>query len=266
MNKPPLEQASYYSSQLQTKAMAATKEPGNAHSLAVERPNILIFMPDQLRYDALGYTGNSVIRTPNLDAFAARGVRFTNCYAQASVCTQSRLSMFTGRYSHVDGHHSFNNLLKPWEPNMFRSLKEHGYHVACLAPRGDLFGPDVVELSNDEYGFIDTPDFLPGNWKEGGQKPPPDDPHNIWHRLFYKGKREPGTEFDYDEGAVRSAEKWLQNPPKEPWCLFLPMFFPHCPFWAEEPYFSMYDRSTIPQPASHDEKVSHIESLDWAVS
>ena len=42
------------------------------------RPNIVIFMPDQLRYDALGCSGNNVAKTPNIDKFAARGTRFTN--------------------------------------------------------------------------------------------------------------------------------------------------------------------------------------------
>lgn len=100
------------------------------------RPNIVMFMPDQLRYDALGCSGNAVAKTPNLDKFASRGSRFTNCFTQASVCSQSRCSMFTGTYPHVSGHRSLENLIKPWEPNVFRSLKESGYHVACLAPRG----------------------------------------------------------------------------------------------------------------------------------
>lgn len=94
------------------------------------RPNYIIFMPDQLRYDSLGCTTKgsdgstaSPIKTPNIDAFAARGSLFTNCFTQASVCSQSRCSMFTGTYPHVSGHRSLENLIKPWEPNVFRSLK-----------------------------------------------------------------------------------------------------------------------------------------------
>ena len=128
-----------------------------------DRPNYVIFMPDQLRYDSLGCTtgSNSKIKTPNIDAFAARGSLFTNCFTQASVCSQSRCSMFTGTYPHVTGHRSLDNLIKPWEPNVFRSLKESGYHVACLAPRGDTFAPTVTELSVTEYGFLETPEFTP---------------------------------------------------------------------------------------------------------
>lgn len=212
------------------------------------RPNYVIFMPDQLRYDSLGCTtdGNASIKTPNIDAFRRRGTLFTNCFLQASVCSQSRCSMFTGTYPHVSGHRSLENLIKPWEPNIFRSMKENGYHVACLAPRGDTFAPTVTELSMDEYGFLETPEFMP---KFGQDRPPldgGDDKESVWSRLFYRGLRNANEIVDYDEAAVRSAIKWLDCPPSDkPWLLFLPLIFPHCPFQVEEPYFSMYPRSEM---------------------
>lgn len=166
--------------------------------------------------------------------------------------------MFTGNYPHVSGHRSLENLIKPWEPNLFRALKEEGgYHVACLAPRGDTFAPHVTELSVDEYGFLETPEFLP-QFKKG----PPPDPENIWSRLFYKGLRNASAAMDYDDAAVRSALKWLERPPADkPWVLFLPLLFPHCPFQVEEPYFSMYDRKEMTAPASKDDKASRSSSL-----
>ncbi|KAF2088343.1 putative sulfatase [Saccharata proteae CBS 121410] len=227
--------------------------------LPITKPNLVIFMPDQLRYDALGCNGNAVVKTPNIDAFAARGTRFTNCFVQASVCSQSRCSMFTGQYPHVAGHRSIENLIKPWEPNVFRSLKENGYHVACLAPRGDTWAPTVTELSVTEYGFLETPDLMPhfsGAW---GGKSVPEDRDGIWERLFYRGRREKNDAYDYDETAVRSAEKWLSCPPKEPWVLFVPLIFPHCPFSVEEPYFSMYNRGDMTAPSQLSEKQTGYE-------
>ncbi|KAF2638092.1 alkaline phosphatase-like protein [Massarina eburnea CBS 473.64] len=209
------------------------------------RPNYIIFMPDQLRYDSLGCTtsASSGIKTPNIDAFRQRSTLFTNCFTQASVCSQSRCSIFTGTYPHVSGHRSLENLIKPWEPNLFRSLKESGYHVACLAPRGDTFAPTVTELSVTEYGFLETPEFMP---KFGKGRPAPENP-SIWDRLFYKGLRNATEAVDYDEAVVRSALAWLECPPDDkPWVLYLPLLFPHCPFQVEEPYFSMYDRASMP--------------------
>lgn len=217
------------------------------------RPNYLMFMPDQLRYDSLGCTTDVALKTPNIDAFRKRGTLFTNCFTQASVCSQSRCSMFTGTYPHVSGHRSLENLIKPWEPNVFRSLKENGYHVACLAPRGDTFAPTVTELSLNEYGFLETPDFVPKF--SGGDKP--ESGETVWSRLFYEGLRDTTEAVDYDEAVVRSAIRWLECPPDDkPWVLFMPLIFPHCPFQVEEPYFSMYDRSepsiTMPFPKAAD--------------
>jgi arylsulfatase A-like enzyme len=82
-------------------------------------------------------------------------------------------------------------------------------------------------------------------------------PEDIWSRLFYKGLRGPEQAVDYDEAAVRSALKWLECPPKEPWVLYLPLIFPHCPFQVEEPYFSMYDRSQMPIPVKPSTKTGY---------
>ncbi|KAI5928355.1 alkaline-phosphatase-like protein [Camillea tinctor] len=226
--------------------------PAKPNGLGIEKPNFIIFMPDQLRYDAVGVFGNEIIKTPNIDAFAAEGTRFTNLFTQASVCSQSRCSMFTGQYPHVSGHRSLNNLLKPWEPNIFRSMKEGGYHVAYLAPRGDFYAPNSTEMSVDEYGFLtDTlPEFV--------REPYNVDKNNIWNRLFYLGLRNSTEAIDYDETAVRGALEWLEAPPKDkPWVLFLPLIFPHCPFTVEEPWFSMYNRSEMPLPPSAETKTGY---------
>lgn len=65
--------------------------------------NILFIMADQLRRDYLSCYGARHIDTPNVDALAARGVRFDNCYAQGAVCGVSRMSYYTGRYMSTHG-------------------------------------------------------------------------------------------------------------------------------------------------------------------
>lgn len=192
-----------------------------------------------------------LIQTPNIDAFAAEGVKFTNIFQQAPTCSQSRSSMFTGQYPHVAGHRTLHNVLKPWEPNVFRSLREGGYHVASLAPRGDLYAANATEASLDEYGFLvdqTLPEFAKGEWQE--------DQDNIWNRLHYLGLRNETLARDYDAIAVEGALKWLDCPPEEPWVLFIPLQFPHPPFTVEEPWFSMYERSELSLPVERDEKVS----------
>ena len=159
-----------------------------------DRPNLVLFMPDQLRADAVGCFGSTVAQTPVIDALAARGARFDHAYVQHSVCSPSRASIFTGWYPHVAGHRSLTHLLKPWEPNLLRSLKEAGYTVAWVGQRGDTFAPGVVAESTDFHGFLVEPAvFLEAS------PHPPDSP---WQGAFYHGRRQspPGeVVLDFDE-------------------------------------------------------------------
>jgi arylsulfatase len=62
------------------------------------RPNIVVLLADDTRWDALGAAGNPVVQTPRLDQLAREGVRFTHAYVTTSVCWVSRASLFTGQY------------------------------------------------------------------------------------------------------------------------------------------------------------------------
>ena len=209
-----------------------------------DRPNLVLFMPDQLRADAVGCFGSTVAQTPVIDALAARGARFDHAYVQHSVCSPSRASIFTGWYPHVAGHRSLTHLLKPWEPNLLRSLKVAGYTVAWVGQRGDTFAPGVVAESTDFHGFLVEPAvFLEAS------PHPPDSP---WQGAFYHGRRQapPGeVVLDFDEATVRTAEAWLASSPPEPWVLLVALVFPHPPFAVEDPWFSMHDRRDMPPPA-----------------
>ena len=64
------------------------------------RPNIVFITTDQQRTDALGCYGSAQVKTPHLDALAARGTRFDRAYCPCPICIPSRTSMATGRYIH----------------------------------------------------------------------------------------------------------------------------------------------------------------------
>ncbi len=128
--------------------------------ISESRPNLVMFIPDQLRFDALGCFGNPRANTPHLDALAARGTRFVEAYAEHSVCSPSRVSFLTGWYPHVRGHRSLGDLLQASEPNLLRTLKDSGYHVAHAGLRGDTFARVVTKQSTDRFGFAVQPTML----------------------------------------------------------------------------------------------------------
>ena len=66
-----------------------------------KKPNLLLITADHMRGDALACNGNPFMRTPHLDALAARGVTFTNAFSSNPICVPGRASITTGNYSHV---------------------------------------------------------------------------------------------------------------------------------------------------------------------
>jgi arylsulfatase A-like enzyme len=212
----------------------------------VNRPNVVLFMPDQLRADAVGAFGNPVASTPNVDALAARGTVFTSAYSQHPACAQSRASIFTGWYPHVAGHRTLQHLLQPWEPNLLRLLKDSGYHVAWAGARGDTFAPGVTAECTDFHGFLVRPD---GRSLLDHILRPPYPPGSKWFDAFWFGcSGNDGPVLDLDEATVRTAEELLARGMPEPWVLFVALTFPHPPFAVEEPWFSLHDRSAVPRP------------------
>jgi len=208
-----------------------------------ERPNILLFMPDQLRADSVAACGNDVVQTPAIDELAAHGVRFANAYSQHSVCAQSRISMFTGWYPHVAGHRTLEHLLAPYEPNLFSRLREGGYHVALAGARGDMFAPGVTRASCDRFGFTEPPNAHDlARWHSS-----PFEPGSKWYDAFYSGPLD-GELFDFDAATVRTAVDWLTEGLPEPWCLFIALMFPHPPFAVERRWYDMYDGVAVPEP------------------
>lgn len=233
------------------------------------RPNILFFMPDQLRADCVGCFGNGLIQTPNIDALAARGTRFTNAFVNHPVCSPSRVNLMTGWYPHTRGHRTLTHLVQRWEPNLLKYLKAGGYNVAWAGQRGDMFAPGVTEDSTHFSGWIVKPET-----RSMGPQHPPGSP---LYDAFYHGRRPGGTWLDFDEAAVRTAEAWLAGKPQGPWMLFLPLIFPHLPFEVEDPWYSMHSPLDMParlapaeaKPAFHAairEKygLARLSPEDWA--
>src|SRR5260370_14449766 len=91
-------------------------------------PNVVVITIDTLRPDHLGCYGYKRIRTPNIDALAADGVRFERAYTAVPVTLPSHTVIFTGTYPIRSGMHDFAaNVLNPSQPTLASVLKEYGY-------------------------------------------------------------------------------------------------------------------------------------------
>ena len=94
--------------------------------------NILFIMCDQLRFDYLSCAGHPALKTPNIDALAAKGVRFTRAYVQSPVCGASRMSFYTGRYVQSHGAAWNGFPLKVGEMTMGDYLRALGVRTVLI--------------------------------------------------------------------------------------------------------------------------------------
>jgi len=129
----------------------------DSHSASV-RPNILIFLTDDMGYGDVGISGNTIIETPNLDQLAGQSVQFKNFYV-SPVCAPTRASLLTGRYHQRTGVRSVTNgyeTMDPHEITLAEILKEQGYRTGIFGKwhLGEYY-PSVPNAQGfDEYlGF-----------------------------------------------------------------------------------------------------------------
>lgn len=96
------------------------------------RPNILFIMSDDHAYHAISaYTGGRVNQTPNLDRLAREGVRFDRAFVVNSICTPSRATILTGKYSHLNGTPVFNRF-DGSQPTVAKMLQAGGYYTGMI--------------------------------------------------------------------------------------------------------------------------------------
>ncbi len=98
---------------------------------AENKPNIILVMADDLGWGDVGFNGNSLIKTPNLDKMASEGIRFSRFYSASAVCSPTRASILTGRNPSRMGVFNANvGILRPEEITLPELLKEAGYTTA----------------------------------------------------------------------------------------------------------------------------------------
>ncbi len=248
------------------------------------RKNILFIMCDQLRYDYLGCTGHPTIKTPNIDALAARGVIFSNTYCQSPICGPSRASIYTGRY--MSSHGACSN----FAPLRF-GTRNIGHHLGPLGVRSVLVGKShiVPDKEGMERFGIDPDSAIGKHHAQGGFEAferddgihpdtmvRPDLPYNTY--LKSKGYTEDANPWHWAANAVdakdgvrsgffndqvdlparvsdeesetpymtrRAMDFLAQDDGETPWMLHLSYIKPHWPYVAPAPYNDMYSADDV---------------------
>jgi N-sulfoglucosamine sulfohydrolase len=189
---------------LTTGALALSASARANAKPAKARPNIVFLFSDDHSVPDLGCYGNQAIRTPNLDAVAAGGLRFDRGYVASPQCSPSRAAILTGRTPHAVGASRLHVNAHKQTPNVPRLLREAGYHTGALRK----VHQGHIQRDFDYYGGKNKPtaDFF--------DQRPKDKPFFLWF-----GSVDPHR--DYGPGAV--------DPPHDPATLEVPEFLPDTP-------------------------------------
>lgn len=120
-----------------------------------QKPNIIFILTDDQRFDAIGYSGNKLISTPEMDKLATEGTYFKNAMVTTPICAASRASILTGLYERT---HSYNfqtsGIRESYMADSYpRILKESGYKTAFYGKYGVRY--DNLEKQFDEYESYD---------------------------------------------------------------------------------------------------------------
>lgn len=213
-----------------------------APAFAQSKPqDIVIVLCDDLGYGDLGCFGHAVIETPNLDAFAKQGMRFTDAYAAAPVCSPSRSGMLTGRTPTRLGVYDW---IPPDSPMHLRReeitfaqiLKQQGYatcHSGKWHCNGKFNSPDQPQPG--DHGFE--------HWfsTQNNAAPSHENPVN-----FVRNGQKVGPLKGYSSGViVDEAVTWMKAVPKaKPIGLFVCFHSPHEPVATSPAFIDKYPKAT----------------------
>lgn len=247
--------------------------------------NVLFIMCDQLRFDYLSCAGHPYLATPNVDALASRGVRFTRAYVQSPVCGPSRMSYYTGRYMRSHGSNWNGFPLRIGEPTLGDHLRTLGVRTAVVGKthmtsdhegmqrlgvdagstigvlasqcgfepygRDDGLHPGGRRHANEPYNVYLRAKGYEGNnpwetWANSGEAPD-GTIQNGWLLVHADKKARAPDEDTETPWTTREAMRFIEEVEGEQrsWCLHLSYIKPHWPYIAPAPYHEMFGKEQV---------------------
>ena len=235
---------------------AGSPETGSPGAAAAPRPNVLVILADDHRYDALGFAGHPFLKTPHLDALAAGGVHCDHAIVTTSLCSPSRASLLTGLYAH--NHGVTDNYNAPsgglvWFP---KHLQNAGYETAFV---GKWHMGDTDEK---QPGFDHWVSFRgQGTYYPDGRGTSRKVPQNSDGTLTVNGTRVDQKGYITDE-LTDYALDWLKDRPAaagggdgeeedaKPWLMYVSHKAVHSDFVPADRHRGTYDGAVWETPPS----------------
>jgi len=258
-------------------AAAAVAVPGcdivlkpAAEKKSIKKPNIVLILADDLGYGDIGCYGGRHARTPNIDALARRGMKFTDFHSNGPMCSPTRAALLTGRYQQRAGVETVLGFSKDKSYGMSLAevtfaevLKAAGYTTALF---GKWHTGHLPEFAPTKQGF----DMFRGLY--GGI-----DYHSHVNRTgcenWWKNEKLASEEGYVTELITRHAQQFIEENKNRPFCLYLPHFAVHFPWQGpkDKADFAVGVDNSSPEKkygSRKDKKAAYkemIESLDAGV-
>jgi arylsulfatase A len=241
---------------------------------AAKQPNIVVILADDLGYGDLGCYGHPTIRTPHLDRMAAEGMRFTDFYSAAEVCTPSRAALLTGRYPVRSGmaHDRFRVLrnrstghLPADEITLAEALKSAGYATGMVG-KWHLGVWSINSAGHPRqhgfdffFGLPHSNDMDPTAAAPKGASGRADQDAAWWNAPLYRNEElvaRPADQTQLTRLYTAEAQQFIRDHKRQPFFLYFAHTFPHVPLFASAQF-----RGTSRRGLYGDV----IEELDWSV-
>lgn len=214
--------------------------------------NFLVIMSDEHQARAMGCAGHPFVRTPNLDALAARGMRFSDAYTPCPICVPARAAFATGKYVHQ---------IRLWDNAMpyVGTPKGWGHALQAADIPVESIGKLHYRHDEDPAGF-DVEHIAMQVAGGVGM---------VWasirsedERLTMPGRMlgdtiGPGSSkyTDYDEAVVKRTIRWFEerreSDDERPWCLFVGFVAPHFPLVVPQEFYDLYPPESLPSVKLH---------------
>ncbi len=209
--------------------------------------NLLVILSDEHQARAMGCAGHPFVKTPHLDALAARGTRFADAYTPSPICVPARASFATGQYAHKN---------RLWDNAMpyHGQIPGWGHYLQDAGVPVESIGKLHYRKTGDPAGF--DREHIPMHVVDGVGM--------VWGSIRAENERvSPKTRMlgahigagaskytDYDQAVTDRTVDWLVEHAKDdlPWCLYVGLVAPHFPLVVPQEFFDLYPPDSLPAP------------------